>query len=282
MTKKLLCYLNSKLIDEKLAKISINDRGFLFGDGIFETCHILNYQILDFDLHLQRLQQGLYFLEINIDIAKLKKLSYKLIQKNDFRDGILRIYISRGSGSKGFLPQPKIKPTILIQNKKLPKIPTKIRLGIAEKIKISSQNQLNIHKTANSLTYILAKIEANQQQNFDNIILNENQQICETSSANIFWFKNDILFTPNLKCGLLNGTKRQKLIKFCHDNKIKLQDGYFTIDELKNCEAIFMTNSSFLILTIDELSINQQLIKMNNTKKSRNLLKKLKNGLQEL
>lgn len=281
MNQKLFCILNSKLIDEKLANIPINDRGFLYGDGVFETCHIKNFQILHFELHLKRLQLGLNFLKINCDTQNLKLYSQKLIKKNNIQNGILRIYVSRGRNKIGFLPDFKAKPTVLIQTKRIKKPNKIIKIGICEEVYISSSNQFNNFKTANSLCYIMAKIAAHQQKFHDNIILNEKKEICETSSANIFWLKNNIIYTPKVECGLLNGTKRQKLIEICQKNNIKLIEGKFKINDLQNCHEIFLTNSSFLILTIDELYINHHSLKINSNRETRNLINKLKDELQK-
>ncbi len=268
----MFCYLNSKLIDENSATISISDRGFLFGDGVFETCHIHNQQILDFDLHLKRLKEGLNFLEISAKIDDLLEKSHKLIKKNHLKNGILRITISRGVGSNGFLPNKNIKPTISIQTKPPFKIPSKpIILGIATKSQLNSKSMISTHKTANSLNYILAKIEAQKNNFFDNILLNEQQYICETSSANIFWCKNQEIFTPSLDCGILNGTKRQRIIKICQQNNYRLNEGFFKLESLENCDEIFLTNSSFLILAISQIRIDNNIINSKNNNQGANI-----------
>jgi len=254
----------------------------MFGDGVFETCHISNQQILDFSLHLTRLKSSLNFLEIAAKIDDLTQKSYQLIKKNNIKNGILRINISRGQGSIGYLPKKNIKPNIIIQTKKLQKIKDqkispKISLGISKKITLNSISQISQYKTNNSLNYILAKIEGQKNGFFDNILLNEKQDICETSSANIFWCKDNKIYTPSLNCGILNGTKRQRIIKICRQQNMSLEEGKFNLKDLKNCQEMFISNSSFLILEIDEINIGDNIIKTKTNEISSKILKIFRN-----
>ena len=278
----MLCFINDKLIDEDQAMISINDRGFMFGDGIFETCHISNSKILDFTSHLKRLDKGLKSLEIKAKTSNLLEKSTKLIKENNIKDGILRLSISRGIGSNGFLPCQDIKPNIIIQTKYFKDLINKnITLAISKKITLFSKSILNKHKTANSLNYILAKIDSHKNGFFDNILLNENNEICETSSANIFIVKNNLILTPSLECGLLSGTKRQKIIDICQQNvDLKIKETKITINDLKNCDEVFISNSSFLILAVNAIKIDNNLIKFTEDKISKNLRNRLLIKLQ--
>lgn len=276
MPIKTFCYINSKLCDEKLASISINERGFMFGDGIFESCHIRSYQILDFKQHKERLEQGLKALKIETDITDLEKKSQLIIKKNNIENGILRISISRGLGSKGYLPSYESEALTVIQTKIPTPPPAKIRLGIAKNIKLSSCSNLAQHKTMNSLNYILAKIEAQENNVFDSILLNDKGFICETSSANIFWVKGNKIYTPQHSCGLVLGTKRQKIIEIISQNTdFELIAGQFTIDDLKDCQELFLTNSNILILPANELQIADNIINFRQTKISQQILTKL-------
>jgi len=238
-------YKNQRLILESKATISIHDRGFLFGDGIFETCKIYNGQIYDFSNHIKRLKLGLNNLKINANIENLENNSKNLITKNNVKNGILKIFISRGSGSLGYLPTNETKPTIIIQTLKQRPKPQFINIGISQ-YKI---NQQNFGKTLNALTYILSKIEAVENKMFDNLLLNEKNEVAETSSANIFWIKNNQIYTTPLSSGIVAGTKRQKLLEI---SPFKIKEKPAKPDELLNADEIFLTNSSHLILEVDE------------------------------
>ena len=256
------CLINQKLLPENQAKISINERGFLFGDGIFETCKIFAGKIYDYEAHENRIKAGLKVLKFSAKIDDLKNDSLKLIKKNKIENGILRISISRGIGSLGYLPSQISKPLTVIQTFATRILPAKISLGVSS-IKKPNSNSFPIFcKTTNALPSILTKLEAKEKNLFDSIIISNKNFICETSSANIFWVKNNKIYTPSKSCGLLPGTIRKKLLKI---SPIKIKEVKAKLNILKNADEIFLTNSSALIITVDELHWNKKIKKLQKT-----------------
>jgi branched-subunit amino acid aminotransferase/4-amino-4-deoxychorismate lyase len=252
---------NDELISENKANISIKERGFLFGDGIFESAKIFNSKIYNFKQHLSRIKKGLEALKFKNEIFEiienLEEKSLKLIAKNNIKEGILRISISRGIGSNGYKPTYESKPLIIIetlQNRDLPKF---LNLAISKNKKPQSNSFPINHKTANSLIYVLNKLEAEESGFFDLVMLNNNDYISEISSANIFWAKDKKIFTPSKKCDILPGIIRQKLLEISPLEILEVEEN---ISSLKNADEIFITNSSFLLVNIDEF-LNKKLQK---------------------
>lgn len=253
---------NQQLIAQKQAQISIDERGFLFGDGLFETYKIFNGKIYDFVAHQSRIIKGLRVLKFDAEIKDLEKKSLQLIAKNQVENGLLKISISRGIGSAGYQPTYESEPLIIIQTLSSRTLPQKITLGISTQVVPMS----NLGKTQNALPYILAKIAANEKNFFDCVMLSPQKFIAETSSANIFWVKNGKVFTPAKACGILLGCVRKKLLKIA-PQKIKIKKA--KISALKNADEIFLTNSSFLLLPVDEFlgqklqkNLGNQLLKL--------------------
>lgn len=245
--------INNKFIKERNAQISINERGFLFGDGIFETCRIANGKIYNFKAHEARIRDGFKCLKFSADISNLQKNCDQLIKKNKITDGILRISISRGIGSAGYLPTYESQPLIVIKTSQPRKITKeKITLGISKIKKIPKNSLPTSCKTMQGLPYALVKIEAQENKFFDNIILSQKNFISETSSANIFWIKNGKIYTPDKSCDALNGTIRQRLLKI---SPIKINEVKAKISTLENADEIFLSNTGFLILPVDELTL---------------------------
>ena len=243
MSKKYI-YQNHRLIDEKQAKISIHERGFLFGDGFFETCKIINGEIFNFKAHERRINKALKYLKFSAKINDLEEKSLKLIKENKINNGILRISISRGIGSKGYLPTYESESLVIIETLETRKLPTNIKLGIS-KIKTPEIP----FKSMNSIPYILAKIEAKKQSCFDVVMFSKQGFVAETSSANIFWVKNGKIYTPHESCGLVLGTIREKLLKI---KDLKIKKTKAKISTLKNAEEIFLTNASNLVISVDQ------------------------------
>ncbi|MFT6106626.1 MAG: aminodeoxychorismate lyase [Rickettsiales bacterium] len=262
--------IGHKLIKSSEAKISVQDRGFRFGDGIFETCLIENAVIYNWDAHFARLEAGLKAIKINFDGSDLLSSSQKLITQNQVKNGILRISISRGVGSAGYKPNNNIKPTLIIETSKKPSKPeSPIKLMVSSYQKTSLESLPVNYKLANGLNSTLVKIEAEENGYFDGIILNQKNHICETSSANIFWIKDNILFTPDLKSGCLSGTIREKIIQI---SPLKTKFSEAKITDLLEADEVFITNVALRVLAIDEIG-ERKFIDKRNSEILNNLLK---------
>lgn len=270
-------FKNQKLIEEKQATISIRERGFLFGDGIFETLKIIDGKIFDFTGHKARIIKALKILKFSADISSLEKNSLELIQKNKIKNGILRISISRGIGSKGYLPTYESEALTIIETLEERKLPTastdsgqtKIHLGIS---KITTPK--TPFKSMNALPYILAKIEAEEKKYFDCVMLSDKNFIAETSCANIFWVKNGVIYTPHESCDIVLGCVREKILKM---SLLKIKKVKAKISALKNADEIFLTNSAFLVLSVDKLDSH----KKSNKKLQKTFAKIIKASLLE-
>lgn len=252
--------INQKFTLAKTASISIAQRACRFGDGIFETCKIVNGIIYNYEAHQARISLGLKTLQISASIKTLKDNSYHLIKKNQIKNGILRISISRGIGSIGYLPSYESEALIVIETEEERKIiDKKIIIGLS-KIKAPKQERfLQNCKTMQGLNYVLAKINAKNSNHFDDVMLSDKGFVSECSAANIFWIKNGKIFTPSTKCDMLFGTTRTKILqKF--PLKINLVEARPA--RLLGADEIFLTNASFLVLPVDELIIGDQKIKL--------------------
>ncbi len=261
--------INQKFSLASDATISIYERACRFGDGIFESCKIIDGIIYDYEAHEARIIRGLKALKISADIKNLQNDSYHLIQKNQLKNGTLRISISRGIGSIGYLPTHETAALVIVETTAAQNsLPEKIKLGISS-IKVAKQQEfLQKCKTMQGLNYILAKIAAREKNNFDDVMLSHEGFVSECSSANIFWIKNHKIFTPSKKCDMLFGTIREKLLqKF--PQKINAVEA--SVTRLVGADEIFITNANLLLLPIDELIFgknNEKKIKLKKTQSS--------------
>ncbi len=263
-SNKKFIYKNDQILNHHEALISIDERGFLFGDGLFETCRFINQKIINFEAHLARIKIGLITLKLNADTQNIETKCYNLIKKNNLQEGIIRISISRGIGSKGYLPTNETPNLLIIQTKELPSAPKNADLIVCDITPPTFK-----FKSANALQYVLAKIFAEENNFLDAIMLDEKGYICETSSANIFWIKDKIIYTPNNNCNIVQGTIRKALLEL---KDLKIKCGKFKISALKNADEVFITNSTLLILPIDKIAFRNK--KVNNETKYKKILVK--------
>ena len=158
--------INNKLVKEKDASIPISDRGLRFGDGVFETILLRYGKPYLWASHMHRLEEGLAALSIDADVSELEQQSLSLIKKNNITDGILRIMITRGSGSRGYLPMPKEgdAPTIIIEANPLPQMNFRehIELYVSSWRKPSPLALPTEHKLMQGVNSTLAKLEARE------------------------------------------------------------------------------------------------------------------------
>lgn len=241
--------LNGTLTPPEKAFVSVDDRGFRYGDSVFETIAVtagIPYQL---EWHMGRLARGLSSLRIIFDTKTLPSKCCELLHANAVSDGILRIQISRGVGSRGYMPDssdPRVGATCVIQTLPLPPItinPAGVWLSNYQKI---SAKALPVqHKLGQGLNSILARIEASENGGIDGhacadaLLLNERGEICETSSGNLFWFNNNVLYTPALSCGVLEGSTRHALMRL---SPYPIQEVVAPLETLRDAEAVFMTN----------------------------------------
>jgi len=270
-------FLNNQIIKADDALISVVQRGFLYGDGVFESCKVSKSKIVNFENHLWRLAQALQFLKIPCDLKIIEKNSQILLNKNNFYDGILRISITRGIGSQGYLPINNSDALVIIETKKSIDPPAQVNLGV------SYRNPAGFFfKSHSALNYVLTRIEAHEQGFFDNILIDDFGNICETSSANIFWIKNKEIFTSKDESRIVQGCIRKNILQLESINTVK-KDAKLT--EIIEANEVFITNSNYTLLSVDSINyeINGEKLKSNYSKNIAEIIKKeLQNELYNL
>jgi len=233
--------LNGRFVLHDRAAIPAADRGFRFGDGAFETLKVNRGVPYLWEFHLARLLDALNVLRITIPMYDLAALVRQQLKKNVQKSGYLRISISRGVGSRGYRPHPKhAVPTLVIESLEdmpAPKAPYTLWLSKWVKPSLSSL-PVNL-KLAHGINSTLAILEADDHEAEEALLLTANGEICEGASSNIFWLKEDVLYTPSLDTGCLRGSTRDALIRL---SPIPIKTVQVGISTLEDAEAVWITN----------------------------------------
>ncbi len=248
------CNLNGQLIDVENATISVQDRGFRFGDGIFETIGVNNGVPYQFEWHLQRLIGGLAALKISFDTTVLPPYCREILHKNAVRGGFLRLQITRGNGSKGYLPTGNT-PTMLIETMNPASFEAPVTLWESSYTKPSSQSMPLQYKLCQGVNSTLARMEAIEHGCFDALLLNDKGEVCETSSGNVFWAKGGNIFTPSLACGILEGSTRAALLRLLPD----IREIEASADILHQSDEVCITNVAWKALPVASLGATKWL-----------------------
>lgn len=231
--------------------VSVRDRGFRFGDGVFETIRVAGGSLYQWNLHCQRLKEGLRALHIPLEIDQLEGKALELLKKNGFTEGFLRIAISRGQGSVGYLPAIDGAPTLVMETvAPAPRIETPVSLWLSQYRKIPGQCLPAGVKTMQGLQSTLARMEAKENSCFEALLLDMHGHICEGSSGNIFWRVGETLYTPSLTTGALPGTMRAAVIRL---SPYPVIQGEFTLDVLAQAEEVFLTNVAWVVVPVVRL-----------------------------
>ncbi|NWF98814.1 MAG: branched-chain-amino-acid transaminase [Nitrospirae bacterium] len=257
-------YLNDRIVPAEDAVVSVFDHGFLYGDGIYETMRAYNGIVFMIDEHIERLfrSASLIGLKIPYDSQKLKSAIYETIQANGLENAYIRLTISRGCGSLGLDPEFCQKPSIVIivkEQKDYPKALYKKGLKV-----IIAQTRRNLKeainpriKSLNFLNNILAKLEAKEKNANEAIMLNVYGKLTEGTISNVFFYKNNMLFTPSIDCGILDGITRGIVIGIAKKQGIEVKEGKFTKSDIYTSQEIFITNTTMEVMPVSELDENK-------------------------
>ena len=248
-------WINGEILSYLDAKINVNDRGFLLGDGLFETMRVVNKKIPHLRLHLSRLEKGCSTLFFPFpEKILLKKGMEEILKINVITNGSLRLTITRGDGPRGIIPSGNTNLTIIMQvfdaNQT---ILSPIKLVISRYLR-DGRSPLSVVKTTNCLPSILSRIEAKNKNYDDALLLGHTGSIAEATAANIVFLKNNILVTPPLLDGPLPGTSRGRLLKagLCKEISVKPE-------ELPSIQGAWLINALSIapVTAINNLSIRQ-------------------------
>ena len=248
-------WINGKLADAASASISVFDRGFMYGDGVFETMRSYAGKIFKIDEHLDRLKRALNIIKIRLPCSKkyLKNAIYKSLSVNRLSGAYIKVVVTRGEGRFGISHLDYFIPNIVIVAKDFEGYPDwMFNRGLRAKIAGVQNEQSTISKikSLNYLPHILARFEA-KGGGFDEAILtNTKGYITEAATSNIFLVKKNNIITPSIDSGILPGITRGVVIRIAKRLEFKVRERSVSRRELLNADEIFLTNSLAEVLPV--------------------------------
>ena len=254
MTEPIL-WLNGALIAAAQARIDPADRGFLLGDGLFETMAAQDGGVPELARHFARLCSGAALLRLPVPVtcAELDAVTRTLLAANGLQVAALRLTLTRGVAPRGLVPPAQPDPTVLITAAPLPAPGGPLRL-ITASTRRDAASPLSAIKSLNYLPGILARIEAAERGADDALLLNQQGRVAETSAANVFVLVDGIWLTPAVTEGALPGIRRAKLLEAG-----RVREAALTPEHLRQASAVFAGNALSLrpVVEIDGHAIAQ-------------------------
>jgi branched-chain amino acid aminotransferase len=267
-----LIFLNGEFVPEERAVVSVFDRGFLYGDGLFEGVLVRNGKFFRWAQHLDRLQRGADFLKIKLPFppAALQEFARDLVAKNELPDALLRLTLSRGVGPRGYSPKGADRPTLVMSLHPLPGAPasgpaqTRGRAGsetgapmrwnlATASFRLPADEPLAQFKTCNKLPQVLARAETEERGAHETLLLNSKGFVVEGSSSNLFWISGDTVCTSPLASGILPGVTRAAVLEISRSLKLATREIHIRPKELQDTDGAFVSLSSLGVVEAESL-----------------------------
>lgn len=253
-------FLNGQFVPESQATISVLDRGFLYGDGVFEVLRVVRGKPFRWVDHMERFQRGAAFLKIQPTFTpdELLAHTFKLIQRNQMPEALLRITLSRGVGPRGYSPQGANHPTLTMTLHPAPDTngpPPAWRIVTAS-FRLPANEALAQFKTCNKLSQVLARAEADAAGADEALLLNTDGNVVEGSASNLFWIAGDSVCTPPLQSGILAGVTRLVVFEICKNLGLPVRETSIKPAELLHVQGAFVSVSSWGIVELATLDGN--------------------------
>ena len=248
-----ICFLNDKYLDLQEAKISPLDRGFLFGDAIYEVIIAVNKKPFELGAHLTRLKKNISSLKYSLsDQFDLEEIILEVISKNKFFNQVVYVQISRGTDTvRDHIPSNDLSPTIFVSSHEL-----KTDFSPSSGEKAILLEDFRWRKSQIKATSLLANViyrsEAKNQEVFETILF-ENGFITEGAVSNVFCCIDNKILTPPLTENILPGVTRKVILELIQDTSFEYEETKITVDSFLSAEEIWVTNSTKGVIPIIEL-----------------------------
>ena len=236
------------------------DRGFLFGDGIYEVVPSYDGQMVGFGPHIDRMNKGLTAIDIDLNWSheRWKEVCDNLIEKNGSGNLALYLHVSRGADTKRFHAYPEdVKPTVFAFAFEIPPAPVADKSKVVG-YKVATSRDLRWERCQIKSTALLGNVmhfqQGYQQGANETLLYNERNELTEASACNAYIVKDGVVITPPLDNQILPGITRQILLDLLRkDGSIPVEERTVTMDEVFTADEVWVTSSSKEVVPVIEI-----------------------------
>ncbi len=250
-------YVIGRYVPHGEAAVHIEDRGYQFADGVYEVVPVIHGKMIDEGPHLDRLEYSLRELRIAWPVgrAALKLILRELLRRNELRDGLLYLQITRGVAPRDHKFPKSAKPALVVTTKRLkPTAPALVENGVPVISVPDIRWERCDIKSISLLPNILAKQEAVEAGAFEAWQVDAEGFVTEGTSTNA-WIvtKDDVIVTRIANHDILNGITRQAVLRLTNSAGVTFEERPFTLAEAKAAREAFLTSSSGHVLPITRI-----------------------------
>ena len=247
-----IVFLNGEFLPKDKAKISVFDRGFIFGDGIYEVVPVMNGKMVDKIEFWERFKRSLKEIALNFPYkdSEFESILNELIAKNALKEGGVYMQITRGIASRDFAFTKGLKPTIMafvyaanIQNNEF----------ASKGISVVSVPDIRWKRRDIKSISLLAQCYAKEMAvnaGADEGFMVENGKVTEATSASAFIIKDKTLITKPFSNEILPGIRRQNILKFARELNLSVAERAFSMNEVYKADEVFISAASLPILGV--------------------------------
>ncbi len=248
-----LASINGKLVKPDKAKISVYDNSLLYAEGLFETFLGVDERIIFAKEHLDRLERGAKVTGLRIPVTRkqIEVWMKRALKAYPAKVKQLRLTVTSGDSARwrGKSSDPQV--IILVGPHQLPSRPSRL---IVSPFRVDEESVFRRIKTISYAIQAAALRIAKQKKYDDAIMLNESGYVAEVTSANIFWVKKGVVYTPPLDAGCLEGTTREVMLRETRKLKLNLVEQHATLKQLLAADEIFISSSTRLVISVQEIA----------------------------
>jgi D-alanine transaminase len=245
-------WLNGELTDFAEGRVSIQDRGFYFGDGVYEVIRAYNGRLLALDKHLARLERSARGIELSLPRSsrELSILIEQLVQRSGNSDAEVYIQITRGAARRNHLFPDQAQPTLMIGVRGTREVPAELWDHGCRLISLPDERWARCDlKTICLLPNVLAKQAASKAGVFDAVLVRDGV-VTEGTSSNIFCWQSGELFTPIADNRILPGVTRAIVIGLARDLGLKVIERDIALVDLLSAAEVFITSTTIELMPV--------------------------------
>jgi len=251
-----MIFLNGKYLSKDDAKISVMDRGFLFGDGVYEVIPVYQKKIFSLEEHLKRLYANLEELDITnpYDNSEWENIFTEIIKHTSFEQEAIYLQVTRGVMNTRAHYQENLNPTVFVESNKISNRDNNEIYAGYSAITEKDERWSKCHIKSISLLANVLSIKNAKKNNVEEVIFKRDGVITEGASSNVFIVKNNQVFTHPKNYLILPGVTREICIRILQDLNIEVFENSFTEEEMMSADEIWITSSTREILPITSVN----------------------------
>ena len=250
-----IVYVNGAFVAEENARVSIFDRGFLLGDGVYEVTSVIGGKLVDLEPHLDRLERSLSELDMAWPVSRgeLVDVHKELVSRNGIDEGGVYMQVTRGVAEREF-HYPSDTPTTLVaftQARTIlnsPNAQTGVKVVSVPDIRWKRRDI----KAIALLAQAIGKQAAKQKGAFEGWMV-EDGYVTEGTSSTSYIVKNNTVITRPLSSAVLPGVTRRTVLRLMEERDVELDERLFTIEEAYGADEAFLTSASTFVMPVVEI-----------------------------